>query len=433
MINILLTIFLASVFVLDWLFFVMGIGGRIMTWVPEFIAIIFALSLPFKTAVEKQGFVPLKYSFLIFLYLAHIVIGFLLNDISGWTILAGLRIYTKFIPIFLLPLIFPLTQKTFRNIVLFIYALSMLQLPVVLWQRFVQFAHVGSGDPMGGTMGGSTSGILAIYLISIISFIIAFYFKDEISFPVFLISAAVAFIPITMNETKISAVLLPIAFISPILFIPGKRKAIIKVFLALLLLVSSMVVFQTVYNYFQDRAGRVDLEVYYTDERRFERIKNQRLDPLIAAVTVAPKGDLRFALFGRGAGNVSEGFTRILSGKYLRERYLYRTGHTVPKLIWEVGFLGTLLFFLFPLLVFVDAVRGSRQPGIHGAYALGMISFSIFFVFSAAYTFTIDNNVIIFLYFFAAGQLVRTSVEIRNEKESGIGISFEKERLNNFA
>jgi hypothetical protein len=431
MINILLTIFLASIFIFDWLFFVMGVGGRIMTWIPEFIALIIAVSLLLKTAVEKQNLVPLKYSFLIFLYLAHIVFGFLLNDITGWTMLAGLRIYTKFIPIFLLPLIFPLTTKAFRNIVLWIYALTMVQLPVVLYQRFIQFANVPSGDPVGGTLGGSASGILAIYLISIISFIIAFYFKDEISFPVFLISAAAAFIPITMNETKISAVLLPVAFIFPVFFIPGKREVIVKASLVLVLLVTSMVVFQTVYNYWQDRIGRVDLEVYYQDETRFERIKSRRLDPLIDSVTVAPKGDLRFALFGRGAGNVSEGFTRILSGKYLQERSLYGVSMTFPKLMWELGFVGTVFFFLFPLLVFFDAFRLSRQPGFNGAYALGMLSLTLFFVLSTAYTFTIDNNVLIFLYFFAAGQLVRLSVETRNEKETVT--SYDKERLPNFA
>jgi hypothetical protein len=345
--------------------------------------------------------------------------------------LAGLRIYTKFIPIFLLPLIFPLTTKTFRNIVLWIYALTMVQLPVVLWQRFIQFAHVGTGDPMGGTLGGSASGILAIYLISIISFIIAFYFKDEISFPVFLISAAAAFIPITMNETKISAVLLPIAFIFPVIFVPGKREVIVKASLVLLLLVTSMVVFQTVYNYWQDRAGRPVLEEYFKEETRFERLKSQRMDPLIASVTVAPKGDLRFALFGRGAGNVSEGFTRILSGKYLQEMFLYDVSMTFPKLMWEVGFVGTVFFYLFPLLVFFDAFRLSRQPGFNGAYALGMLSLTLFFVLSTAYTFAIDNNVLIFFYFFAAGQLVRLSVESTNEEKTGTYL--ERESLPNFA
>lgn len=382
-----------------------------MTWVPEFIVLIFVASIPFKTAIEKQTRVPFKYLILIFVYITHILMGFWVNDISSWTMLAGLRIYTKFLPIFLLPLIFPLTQKGFRNLLLWIYALTMVQLPVVLWQRFFQVGFVGSGDPVGGTLGVSTSGVLAIYLVSIISFLIAFYFKEEISLSVFLFSAAVAFIPITMNETKISTVLLPVAFIFPALFIPGKRDVVVKVLFSIFLLVISLVVFKTVYDYFQIPRGRPGLIEFWTDETRLEKYNTRRIDPVVNAFTVAPQGEMWFGFLGRGAGNVSEGFTKILSGKYLNEFYYYRVVMTFPKLIWEIGFLGTILFYMFPFFVFFDAMKLCRMPGIPGSYALGMLSFTVFFVGSTGYTYTIDSNVLIFLYFFAAGQLVRLSVE----------------------
>lgn len=415
MINLLLVIFLASVFVLDWLFFVLGVGGRIMTWVPEFVALIVVASIPFRTAVEKQIHVPFKYVVLIFVYIAHILMGFLVNDITGWTMLAGLRIYTKFLPIFLLPLIFPLSQKAFRNLLLWIYALTMIQLPVVLWQRFIQVGVGGSGDPINGTLGVSVSGILSIYLISILSFLIAFYYREEISLSVFLFSAAVAFIPITMNETKISMVLLPIAFTFPAIFIRGKRNVILKVLFSVFLMILSLVVFNTVYDYFQKYRGRPGLIEFWTKVETLEEYNTRRTDPVINAFTVAPRGDIRFAIFGRGGGNVSEGFTKILSGRYLNEFYRYNVRMTFPKLIWELGFLGTFLFYMFPFFVFWDAVRVCRKPGIPGSYALGMLSFSVFFVGSSAYTHTIDSNVMIFLYFFAAGQLVSLSVDAEDD------------------
>jgi hypothetical protein len=411
MINLLLVIFLASVFVLDWLFFVLGVGGRIMTWVPEFIALIVVASIPFRTAVEKQIHVPFKYVVVIFIYIAHILMGFLVNDITGWTMLAGFRIYTKFIPIFLLPLIFPLSQKAFRNILLWVYALTMLQLPVTLWQRFIEVGRVGSGDPVGGTLGLATSGVLAIYLISIISFLIAFYFKEEISLSVFIISAAAAFIPITINETKISSVLLPVAFVFPALFIPVKREIIARVFFVLVLMAGALIIFKVAYDYFQTPMGRPGIIEFWTEEQRRKRYNERRIQPLIDAFTVAPKGDMGFTIFGRGAGNVSEGFTKILSGKYLNERYLYGVSMTLPKLIWELGFLGTFLFYMLPALIFFDAVRLCKKPGVQGAFALGMLSYTVFIVGSTAYTFTIDSNALIFLYFFAAGLLVQQSVE----------------------
>lgn len=406
MINLLLTLLLASLFLLDWLFFVMGIGGRVMTWIPEFIAIIVVVTFPFKTAIDKQVRIPFKYLVIILVYVVHILMGFAVNDITEWTMLAGLRIYTKFLPIFLLPMVFPLSDKAFRNVLLWLYALTMVQLPVVLWQRFIQVGLIGSGDPVGGTLGMAESGILAIYMISVISFLVAFYFKDEISLPVFLFSALVAFLPVTMNETKISSVLLPIAFVFPAFFIRGKRDVIFKVLFIVLLLVGAMVAFKITYDYFSLVRGRAGIIEFWSDQKKLEQYNTRRIDPVVYAFTVAPRDDIRFAVFGRGAGNVSVGFTKVLSGKYLYEMTRYHVVMTLPQLIWEIGFLGAFLFYLFPVLVFLDAVRLCRRPGMVGAYALGMLSFAVFFVGSTAYTSTINNNPLMFLFFFASGQLV---------------------------
>ncbi|MDA3787715.1 MAG: hypothetical protein PF503_04405, partial [Desulfobacula sp.] len=328
MINFLLSILVASLFIFDWLFFVMGIGGRIMTWVPEFIALFIALSIPFKTATTKQIHFPFKYSILLVLYLAHIAIGLLLNDVTGWTMLAGLRIYTKFIPIFLIPLIYPFTERAFKNLILWIFILSMLQLPVVLWQRFIQFATSLSGDPMGGTLGASSSGVLAIYLISIIACLISFYFKEEISLRVFLISTAAAFIPITLNETKISFILLPIAFIIPAFFLKGKRETIFRVMLVMLLMVSSFFILKSVYDYFAQKRWGYGITDFVTKPRKLERYNKSRLDPIKYAFTHAAVKDIRFGFFGRGVGNASEGFTKQLSGKNLKEARYYGSGMT---------------------------------------------------------------------------------------------------------
>ena len=221
-----------------------------MTWIPEFIAILLAILIPFKTATNKQFHLPFKYSFLLILYLAHIAVGLFVNQVAWWTVLAGLRIYTKFIPIFLVPIIFPLSERAFKKFLLFVIALTSMQMPVVLWQRFVLYATSLSGDRMGGTLGFHTSGILSIYLIIMISFFIAFYFKEEISLTIFLLLVGAAFIPITLNETKISFVLLPIAFLFPALFIRGKRNAIFRVMLVMGLLVISFLVFKGIYDYF---------------------------------------------------------------------------------------------------------------------------------------------------------------------------------------
>jgi hypothetical protein len=420
MINFLIYLLIGSLFVFDWLFFRYDIGIRPMTWIPEIISIILAVSIPFRTAITKESHLPIKYTFLLILYIAHLAIGFLLNDISGWTILSGVRIYAKFIPIFLLPLIFPFTEQNFKKIVFLIFILAMIQLPVVLWQRFIEYAGKISGDPMGGTLGTHASGILSIFQLIIISFIIAFYFKKEISLPVFLLASAVVFIPITLNETKITFILLPATLIFPALFIKGQRKSIFRIFLVGLILFGSFFVLKSIYNYFQKQKWGYGIETFVTMPGRLENYSRYRLDPILYSFPNATK-ELRFFIFGRGAGNVSEGFTKRLSGKYSNEgKYFGATNVSFTKSIWEIGIFGTVLFFLFPFFIFMDAVGLCKKDGFIGSFSLGMLTFSVFFSISSFYTKTFDQNIFIYLFFLSAGYIVSRQYAFADDEKDQI-------------
>ncbi|CCK81808.1 uncharacterized protein TOL2_C36520 [Desulfobacula toluolica Tol2] len=394
-------------FVLDWLYLEHGIGIRQMTWFPEFISIIVAVSIPFMTAINKQTHIPIKYILLIGIYLAHIIIGFLLNDVNGWVILSGMRIYTKFIPIFLVMLIFTSVEEDVKKIIWLVFILSMLQFPIVVWQRFVLFATSISGDPMGGTVGHSASGVLSIYLLIIISFLVSFYFKGIISLPFFLLSLAASFIPTTLNETKITFILLPIAFIFPAMFIKAKRKTILQVILVLFIFASSFIVLRGIYNHFQQKRWGYGIETFVMTPGRLEGYSKMRIDPIKHSFSNAVK-DIRFLFFGRGAGNVSEGFTKKLSGKYIKEGEFYMVGRvSFPKMIWEIGILGTFIFFMFPFFIFIDAARLCRKEGLSSAFSLGMLSFSVLFSLSMFYTFTMDSNLLIYLFFLSAGYIAK--------------------------
>ncbi|RLB92945.1 MAG: hypothetical protein DRH26_05070 [Deltaproteobacteria bacterium] len=427
MIKYILYLLISGLFILDWLFHVYGIGIRQMTWIPEFISIIIAVLIPFRTAVTKESHLPIKYTFLLIIYIAHIGIGFLLNDVSGWTMLSGVRIYTKFIPIFLVGLIFPFSEQEFKKLVLFVLLLAMIQLPVVLWQRFIAFATSISGDPMGGTLGHSASGVLSIFLLIIISFLVAFYFKEEISLPVFILAMAAAFIPTTLNETKITFILLPVAFIFPAMFIKAKRKTIFRVMLVAIIFFGSFFVLKGIYDYFQQKRWGYGIQTFITMPGRLEGYSRNRLDPIKHSFTNATK-DPRFLFFGRGAGNVSEGFTKRLSGKYVQEgKYYGVSGVSFPKMIWELGIFGAVLFFLFPFFIFRDAAALSKKEGFLGAFSLGMLGFSVFFSLSILYTSTMDSNLLIYLFFMTGGYIVRQRKLYADEEEIRIQSTREKQ------
>ncbi len=406
MITLLLYAMIVSIFLLDFLLFRYGIGMRLLTWIPEMVSIIIAVLIPFKTAASKQVEVPIKYVLLLVLYLFHLGVGFVLNEVSGWTILSGLRIYTKFIPVFFIPLLFLSSSKDFKRLLLFLLFLSVLQFPVVLYQRFVEFGAVlSAGDPVGGTLGTHTSGVLSIFLLIVMSFLIAYYFKEELPFSFFILLFIVIFLPTTMNETKVTFLLLPITIIFPALFIKAKAKSIIRVFGVGFLLFLSFFALLEIYNTFQSRKWGYGIETFVAKPGRVEEYSSRRLDPIQYAISNATK-DIRFFFFGRGAGNVSKGFTQRLDGKYVDEGRLYSAKiSSFTKMMWEIGVLGVLLILFFPIFVFQDASKLCKQEGQIGAFSLGMLSCCTFFFLSFFYTGTFEQNVFVYLFFLTSGYI----------------------------
>ena len=387
-----------------------------MTWIPDIVSVIIAVSIPFKTSISKEPVLPLKYFLLIVIYIAHLIIGFLLNDISGWTILSGLRIYGKFLPILLLPLIFSLNEKEFRRFATFVLICAMLQLPVVLFQRFVAYATAPGGDRMGGTLGHSASGILAVFLMIVISYLIAYYYKERLSLIFFIPALICAFLPVTMNETKISFVLLPFAFLFPALFVKARIENLIRIFWVMVLLVVAFISLFFIYNYFISKIWGFGIDRWIQTPRQLESYSVRRTFPFEETYKRLSK-DARYVTFGVGAGNVSEGFTPRLNGKYVNEGIYYRLYlASITSMIWEIGLVGTILFLLFPFFIFIDAVRLCKREDYTGAFALGMISFSAFFVISSFYTNSFKQNLFVYLFFFAGGFVIRQTMLPQNDK-----------------
>jgi len=404
MINLLIYILFASIFLFDWLFEVYGIGLRVFTWIPEMVSAVTAFYILVIAATSEKINIPIKYVALLLIYFLHICMGLFINEVPLGTVLAGIRTYFKFIPLFILPAFFKFEDASMKKILLFILALACIQLPVVVWQRFFAFKEVLSGDPMGGTLGFSCSGLLSIALICVISFLIAFYLRGKISLHFFLISACITFLPTTFNETKVTFVLLPLAFIFPLIFIKKQRKTIMKaVFLIVLLSVIGFTL-KNIYDHFQMKRWGYGISGFVKDPGRIDTYMATRIDPILYALDKAFRGPQMF--FGHGVGNVSISFTKAMTGKYSREAEMYGVGDvSITKLFWEIGILGTLIFFLLVLMVFWDTIKLCRRSDFIGAFSLGMLTFIAIYALSFFYTKTIDMNLPGFLFFFLAGYI----------------------------
>ena len=402
MINILIYILFLSIFVFDWLYANYNIGIRIMTWIPEMVSSLVAFYILVSLAIYKKINVPFKYILLLLLYILHIFMGLAINDVSFGPVMAGLRTYCKFIPLFLLPAFFNFDDDKMKKILLFILGLACVQLPVVVWQRFFAFRAVLSGDPMGGTLGYHTSGLLSLFLISIISFLVAFYLQKKISTRFFVISLILVFLPTTLNETKITFVLLPLSFIFPLIFIKKQRKNVVIALFVIVVFGGVAFTLKNVYDHFQMKRWGHGISRFASDEEWIDNYMATRIDPIFHAVDKALRGPQM--IFGHGVGNVSISFTKAMTGKYHREAMMYDVGHvSITKLFWEIGIIGTLLFFLLVSTVFWDTLKLCRRSDFIGAFSLGMLTLITVFFLSFFYTMTIDLNLMVFLFFFLSG------------------------------
>jgi hypothetical protein len=79
-------------------------------------------------------------------------------------------------------------------------------------------------------------------------------------------------------------------------------------------------------------------------------------------------------LVGAGAGNVQAAPLEFLEGAHSEEyERLGANGTTLSILLWETGFVGVILFFVFLAMVFRDAWVLRNSDSLAGALALGWL------------------------------------------------------------
>lgn len=393
------------IFFSDWLYFVFGIGSRYISWMPELFSIFLSLYIPAVIAINKDWRLPPKYFLLLFMYIVHIAVGFVVNSIAIGPMIAGTRQFCRFIPIFILPTVINFNEDDMRKLLKFLLFLALIQFPVTIWQKFFLYAQYSSGDPIGGTLGENTSGVLSVFLLMVLSFLTAFYLKRLLPLSFFITFCIIVFIPTTLNETKVTLPLLFVAFLLPVIF---AKKILIrapsKIFNLCLILLLTFFLFIFIYNSFSNR----DILQFYSKNNQAASYSEGRIVPILTALDKTFHDGLKTLIYGYGAGNVSASFTEYMQSKLFSELSIYDPGKvSLTKLLWETGYIGTLIFLTFIALIFFDSFILSKQNGqLSGAIALGLASATIIYAITFIYTKPLDQNIFAYIFFFFSGYVV---------------------------
>jgi len=311
-----------------------------------------------------------RYGIFLAALLFTLVVGYMVQDVPDGAMLAGARSYLKFLPFFLLPAVHRFTPKQLHAQLVLLLVLAMLQTPLAVYQRFVEFAgSMHTGDPVKGTL--ATSSAMSLFMLAAIGGAVSFYLRGRLSLKALLALCAWLFLPTTINETKATLLLLPFALLVPAMLMPGRGRRLRKVAPIVGVGFVAVTAFVLVYNYliqFRQYAGPISeyftsegLHYLYTGAANTDEINIGRFDSIEIALDHTSQDPLKLA-FGYGAGNVSESFLPEFAGQYWSYFTRFGVSQTqITTFIWEVGLVGLVVYLYFFALVARDALTLARS------------------------------------------------------------------------
>lgn len=361
-----------------------------------------------------------------------------MNIVPIGAVFAGIRRYFLYMPLFFLPMLYDFSDSEIKNQLKFILVMALIQCPFAIYQRFFLFRHIRTGDFITGTL--ATSPILSIFQILSIAVLSAFYFKKKLKLSSFLILSLIIFIPATLNETKATFILFPLAILSTIFFGGGQIFNLKKFLMISIGTLTIIFLFIPVYNYManfnrEHKANKNSIidfflkgEVYNylykgTPDNYTETLDNKggekvgRIDALLFPFKKLSKEPLQL-IVGLGIGNVNSSFIKGFQGEYT-EFEEYGAGKiAAASLIWETGLIGIGLYCVFFWIIFTDSLALKSMEGTFGALALGWIAVIFVLGLSFFYANIFHQKVCGFLFWYFSGVIASKRVCMQAETKS---------------
>jgi hypothetical protein len=342
----------------------------VLKFTPEALTAVITFIVMLRALRGQLSVIPLKYWVAFGILTFTVICGVLSNSEGVGPMLAGTRYYLRAIPLFFLPAVANFSPSQIRTQLKVIVAVALVQFPVAVYQRWtVMREGRWTGDDVRGTL--MDSGVLSIFLICVAVMLTAFVMRGQIRKWPAVILFFVLLLPTTINETKATAIFLPVGLMATILATsrPGKR---IQVFFGgMALLATFAAIFIPIYaamnagaNTNERKEGIID---FFTNQQQLDTYINDKKDVGFGTKRLVGRGTaIKFPLtylardplhlaFGLGIGNAShsslgENFT----GQYyeLFQNFMVTAG---SAFLLELGVIGILMVLLLYWLVLSDA------------------------------------------------------------------------------
>jgi hypothetical protein len=369
----------------------------LLHFIPEMMSLVLIAYAFIAGTRDRFRMIAPKY-WLLFGALAIVMLCGIINGRTGsGPIITGMRFYFRALPIFFVAAIVPMDDSQLKTQLKWVLALALLQLPVAGYQRWVIYS-LGrySGDDVRGTL--LDSGILSMFLISVVLVLVGMLLKRRIGKLWFTILFFLLLLPTTINETKVTVIFLPLGLLVSLVLgaEPGKRLRYAG--LTLVALIGFGSIFVPVYDMLEEHNHyKVKLLDFFTNEQQLDnylRTNGRNRGTGIGGTKLSGRGDsitvplvylsrdpVNLA-FGFGMGNASpSNLGKNFEGAYYR---LFRSvlGTSFSFFVLELGLIGFALICMLYWMMFSDCIVVARYgKGLVSAFAAGWMGvIAIFFL-----------------------------------------------------
>jgi hypothetical protein len=411
-----------------------NVGPKALQYMPEMFSAVVTIAVILAGIKTRFRLVRRSYWMVFIALIITVLCGIFANAVGSGPIIAGMRWYVRAFPLFFLPAVFPFTDKQIKQQLTLLSGFGLLQLPVAALQRYqgIQTGH-NTGDTVYGTL--NVSGTLTIFLLSGICIVLAMFVRGRLDKTKAIILALLFMIPTTINETKITIFLLPMAVLITMLMgaPPGKRLRVVG--LSTLFIAVAGAIFIPIYDY-MGAQNVTTKEAYsiadmFTKKGWFEQYlatdadvgSNKKDVGRVDALTV-PLGyitrDPVSAAFGLGIGNASlSSLGTQFSGDYGGLLWMYSSATTGGALFLELGILGAVCLLMLLWMITSDSLKLARiSEGLVGVIAVAWpaVVAIVFITMFYAPTYYFESVSYLFWYFSGMIAAHRTELQLAAQR-----------------
>lgn len=399
----------------------LGVIGRIVALCIEGLAATCLLLFVMKLAQGGRLLVTTKYVALFAVFFATAMMGAVANDVQPGAVFSGLRNTMLYLPFFLVPLVYRFTQEELYQQFRWLMVLALIQLPIAAYQYITTPFMAKTLDHVAGTL--LISSFLSIFLISCAAVLWSYILGGKLK-PLLgglLIAGVLA--PTTINETKGTFLLLPVALMAPSVVKALHQRNYSLLFTSLLFAVFLGFSFMTAFTVFVgDELANFFLEGEFMDYLYSEVDENTprdwgvfnevgRIDAILFALKYISK-DIVHLFFGYGIGNVSESFSSITLGQFPDYEHLGPHISTMSTTLWEQGLIGVGILYLGCLFVMRDAYVVAGSNSQLKELASAWVGVACVIMFAIPYKNILTADVVGILFWHFTGFIVAERVQL---------------------